>query len=449
MSIAARAALLKDARLPPSTAKRARQAILNWSNGYASFSEEFVTNVLEWVGVGPDCLLLDPMAGTGTVLLEAQRRGIPCIVADLNPMFALLNSLKGRALLSRQDQIIGKCTEFAERLRRVEREIPKGSQQSAGWFSDRQLELIRRMRALVGLNLSSLSRPRFVSHSSAPSAVADRFIVGALALAAREFALYVGSSNRTWLKPGGIDTMVSVSDCFTRQAGLMMHALDDAYRGMASTRSPKYCSLWSSALSLPLPARSVDLILTSPPYPNRMDYMRMSGPSVQLLDRLYDLDLGRLGGEMIATNKVRHLAPDARPVNLRGTDGRYLTKLLTMIRDERKSDGSPVHGGRTYYYPYFAAYFWSLQRFLREAARVITVDGAVVLVVQDSFRRGIQIEMNKAVRALARAEGLTPTVVAQHPLRNYFGRIRPGVASDPVRRFQTEHVIVMTLGPVQ
>ena len=103
-----------------------------------------------------------------------------------------------------------------------------------------------------------------------------------------------------------------------------------------------------------------------------------------------------------------------------------------------------MHGSRTYYYPYFAAYFASLQRVLREATRVLNYDGVAVFVVQDSFRRGFKIEMDRVVCALARSVGLVPTVVAQHNLRRYFGRIRPGVAANPERRFQTEHTVAMT-----
>ncbi len=60
----------------------------------AKFISEIPRAVLEALSVPPGTAVLDPFVGSGTTLVECQRRGIPCVGIDLNPIACLMSRVK-------------------------------------------------------------------------------------------------------------------------------------------------------------------------------------------------------------------------------------------------------------------------------------------------------------------------------------------------------------------
>ena len=76
----------------------------------------------------------------------------------------------------------------------------------------------------------------------------------------------------------------------------------------------------------------VDLVITSPPYANRLDYTRLWAPELQLLAAMLDFDPDSIKSDQIGTTVVRSemaggspgLTPSAvHPANAAGYSGRY------------------------------------------------------------------------------------------------------------------------------
>ena len=60
----------------------------------AKFIAEIPRALLESLPIAPDTAVLDPFSGSGTTLVECQRRGIPTIGIDLNPIACLITRVK-------------------------------------------------------------------------------------------------------------------------------------------------------------------------------------------------------------------------------------------------------------------------------------------------------------------------------------------------------------------
>src|SRR5713226_3285774 len=60
----------------------------------AKFIAEIPRKVFSFIPVPPSTAILDPFAGSGTTLLEAQRSGLNFVGLDLNPIAVLISRVK-------------------------------------------------------------------------------------------------------------------------------------------------------------------------------------------------------------------------------------------------------------------------------------------------------------------------------------------------------------------
>lgn len=105
--------LVQD-RLDVNTKKRAN--LFNWRG---QFTPEFVEYIIETFGCNSNSLILDPFAGSGTVLIESAIKGISSIGFEINPAaFHMANFYKysGLELKKRQDIVMGIESKLAPAL---------------------------------------------------------------------------------------------------------------------------------------------------------------------------------------------------------------------------------------------------------------------------------------------------------------------------------------------
>ncbi len=122
-----------------------------------------------------------------------------------------------------------------------------------------------------------------------------------------------------------------------------------------------------------------DLLITSPPYPNRMSYIRELRPYMYWLGYLSsgrdagDMDWAAIGGTWgIATSR---LAEWERSSN--GFCPAYLNSVLSRIRGADKKSGVVLSN-------YVAKYFEDMWRHLRDIANIMSVGGTVHYIVGNS-----------------------------------------------------------------
>jgi hypothetical protein len=142
------------------------------------------------------------------------------------------------------------------------------------------------------------------------------------------------------------------------------------------------------ARNLPIESGTIDLVLTSPPYLNAIDYMRCSKFSLIWMG----YTVGELGGirtESVGTESGDQEAYENEDIKRIIADLKLSPKL--SLRNERV----------------LAHYIEDMHRAVGETARVLTPGGKAVYVVGENTVRGTFIPNAKIVAAVAEFSGLT------------------------------------------
>lgn len=369
-----------------------RSARHGWHPFPAKFPPALPHRFVEALTV-PGDTVLDPMAGSGTSLVEAQRLGRRAVGCDIDPLarriaLAKLTPLDLPAALAAGRAVLD---EAHTRLRTGRDALEAGltdrfdheSRQFVDyWFPPaQQLELhalahgIARIpqeavRRFLEVVLSStiitksggVSLARDLAHTR-PHRVLDKKPKSAVAEFARR-----------------LDRSLGAEPPLRHRLPVGRGAPDAAMRRSAEMRS-------ASAAATGLSVRSVDLVVTSPPYANgAIDYMRAHKFSLVWLGWSLS-ELTALRREYLGHDAVLGGANSPLPDSCR-------TTLEALGRLDRRK--AAVLG----------RYFSEMLAVMREMRRVLRPGGAAVVVIGSSVLRGLDVRTHEALGALGEAAGL-------------------------------------------
>jgi hypothetical protein len=201
----------------------------------------------------------------------------------------------------------------------------------------------------------------------------------------------LGGSNPTWTKRAGDyvptpDVLRAAQETVTQAARAYVEGLTDLNNEFTATFT--CCDVAALRRS---PA-SLDAIITSPPYPNRTDYIRHYLPAVEVLIAEDAHEERRLRENQIGTPLIRQ-----RPVSDR------LPQSVQDIIEAVRSHHS--YASERYYAKGFAYYFTDLQNALRQFREWLRVGGSLILVVQDAHYKEMRIPVADLVTDLTLAVG--------------------------------------------
>jgi hypothetical protein len=321
----------------------------------------------------PGATVLDPMAGSGTVVRTATDRGLRGVGFDVDPLAVLMARVWTRPidiqkLRLRANQVL---VEAAHRRDDVHLpwidDDPETSAFVEYWFAAPQRSELRRISHVLYSMRGPIADALRLSLS--------RIIITKLPGAGASLASDVSHS-----RPQRVldENSYCVHSGFARSVDRLAKCLEaHPPRGNASIDL-------GDARRLRIPDCTVDAIVTSPPYLNAIDYLRGHRLAlVWLKHRVGDLRVVRaesIGTERGPTHPDRD-APlisemtsclkgtEGLPTRFRGMLGRYAVDMATMMA---------------------------------EAYRVLKPGGNATLVVGDSTVRGIFIENSRIVKAAAR-----------------------------------------------
>ena len=132
---------------------------------------------------------------------------------------------------------------------------------------------------------------------------------------------------------------------------------------------------------------SIDLVLTSPPYFNAIDYMRCS-----------KFSLVWMGFNVGEIRKIRGESIGAESSMAEALDAKWVRSLINQL------DLKPALSNRDY--AVLARYVWDMGNALAEVSRVLRGGGRAVYVVGDSTIRGTFISNSLIVQAVAEKHGM-------------------------------------------
>jgi SAM-dependent methyltransferase len=326
--------------------------------------------------------VLDPMAGSGTVLAVARSKGHHAIGVDIDPLAVLISRVWTTAM--DPDEVRDKAAGVLARARAVFASLPTRDaypQQAdqdtrrfvAYWFDDYS----RRQLASLA---TSIGRVRDGHVRDALWCAFSRLIITKQAGASLAMDLAHSRPHKVFER-APIKPFRKFLSAVERIVG---NCIDSGSEG----RGPAARTREGDARELPLSDGSVDLVLTSPPYLNAIDYLRCSKFSL--------VWMGHSVGELRQT-RAECVGAEARdPAAQDDPDVRSILRELNLP--------SPVSDTMA---AFLRRYIYDMKLAVREAARVLAPGGSAVYVVGENTIRGAFIRNSLIVSRVAELAGLS------------------------------------------
>ncbi|MCK6538026.1 MAG: hypothetical protein L6Q84_34055 [Polyangiaceae bacterium] len=401
-----------------------------WYPYYAGYTEEFAAQVIEASNLGPKSTVLDPWNGCGTTTRVADVQGHTAIGIDINPVATLVASAK---LARAQDAI--HVTGLAGRLAAHSLSAPAtltSGDPLRKWLCP---ALTRTYRSIEQGILADLAvrDGAVLSPSAQALPPLAAFLVLALQRAARHFAGIKTTSNPTWLRPKthaprhDAEALTGVWLETVRAMAMDLEAAEaDAHR----TGSQVFLG---DARNLPLGDSAVDLVVTSPPYCTRIDYVVSTSFELAALgigDKQPSFD--ELRRTSMGTPLARRAAAPAAE-----TFPDEVASVLTRIREH------PSKASSSYYYKTYAQYFSDSMASVAELRRVLKPGAAAVLVVQSSYYKDIYVDLPELYVAMGQALDMRASIAAEYDVNRFLAQINSRSTAHRKSTSHREAVVVL------
>ncbi len=304
--------------------------------------------------------VLEPFCGTGTTPLVAAERGLHCEAFDINPFLVWFAAVKTVNYTSDDlwaTQAAAADVAQAARTPAADEWVPPIHNVARWWLGRRAFVLGAMHRAIVA------AFPE-------PLPARDLLLV-AFCQVVIEWSAAAFNHQSMSFKVEGLDLFAE--DDAEQMAHAFRRAVSDVIASAGTPVPGSVCIRLADARHVPPSDEPFDLVVTSPPYPNRMSYIRELRPYMYWLGFLDEareageLDWQAIGGTWgIATSRVEKWTPSGVPIPFEG-----FAAILAAIRAQSGLLANYVHR----YFEDTARHIASLRPVLRPGARVHYIVG--------------------------------------------------------------------------
>ncbi len=337
----------------------------------------------------PGEIVMDSMVGSGTTAIAALRAGRSVVGTDLDPM-ALLLSRVGTTVFD-PDEAKSALAEIGARAqRRIDRGLRVGTARAS--FAEKDQEFLkywfppRSQKELFALAQEIAATPDGKDRDLAWVVLSS--LISATS-AGSSYALDISRSRPHKVEDKRIVNPLEAWDARAESAISRLPFTEEA-----SGDGHKVWLRRADARKLPVADASIDLVVTSPPYLNAIDYMRSHKFSLLWMGRpLSELRVVR--GKMIGTERGMY-SPDSLPSKLEDTIEDSIEKSTRLGQVRR--------------------YLSDMRRVLLEIKRVLRPGGAVVMALGPSIISTEEPDAGEVIGSLAESVGLVKVGTALRAL---------------------------------
>jgi len=367
-------------------------------------------------------VILDPMMGSGTVIQVAHQAGHHAIGMDVDPLAVLMTKVAISSIDERRfDRLVSAVLYQAKNLRLDEVNLSwfddETEKFSNYWFAPRQRNVLKR--------LAHVFRHNRQFNNAAAEGNALRIALSRLIVTKERGASLARDVSHS--RPHKVihdnNNDFDVYEHFEKLAGRLKSAL--ASNGRGSRPSLRL----GDARRLPwVRDQSIDMIVTSPPYLNAIDYMRG-----------HRLSLIWLGHNLASLRQIRSESIGAE----RGPDSESLHEGIKKIR----AAFGKIQKLPNRHQKMVERYALDLFLMMKQARRVLKPAGEAVFVVGNSCLKETFISNARGIEEAARLAGLKLIEENERELPNQ-NRYLPTPSSRETalgRRMRTESVLTFRL----
>jgi SAM-dependent methyltransferase len=325
--------------------------------------------------------ILDPMMGSGTVLAVARAHGHSAIGIDIDPLAVLLSRVWTNPI--DVSKAAHKAAEVLERAKAdFDRRIPGNAYPRHADTETRQF---------IRYWFDVYARRQLSSLAKAINGVHDDGL---------RDALWCAFSRLIITKQSGASLAMDLSHSrphkafdlapikpFNKFLAAVRHVLKNCIDSDQPDQGLATSTVLGDARRLPIDDGTVDLVLTSPPYLNAIDYIRCSKFSLVWMGYTIS-ELTGIRTESVGTESS---SPDA-------SEKESIRRIIAELRLSPKL--SARHEG------ILAHYIDDMHNSVEEVSRVLSIGGKAVYVVGENTVRGTFIPNAKIVSAVAEVAGL-------------------------------------------
>ena len=387
----------------------------------------------------PGDIILDPMLGSGTTLIEAVRLGRRAVGCDIDPLARMISAAKlthidaSEALQTGLDISSAAEDDCRKQRRKLQKAFNSRFDKKTAdfihyWFlPQHQLELLSLLQHIEELPHGGIREFLKVVYSSTIIAKS-----GGVSLA-RDLAHTRPHKDKE--KTPGSTFLEFVKRLERSVAAISKDPLHRtapsvSINGLTSTEAQGPCSQAevhdATAANTGLQSESIDLIVTSPPYANNaIDYMRAHKFSLVWFGWKIS-DLGKIRAQYLGHDALTETEYNNLPKQCEQT-----IASLTQ-RDDRKADT-------------LRRYFGEMAAVISEMHRVLKQGKPAVIVVGTSTLRGMDVQTHKGLASIGESYGFNLAAIGARRLdrdkRMLPARWDPQEDSQIEARMQEEYVI--------
>jgi len=363
------------------------------THGLHRFPAKYIPQVPRWAlreFARPGDMVLDPFLGSGTTSVEAASFPVTSVGVEFDPLAIEIARAKADPPPSAGVEAVWLAVMAAWRdLASEASGLPMaGVDNDDHWFA------VDTRRSIAGL----LAAVDVID----PPADVRRFLLVLLSSVLRRVSRADDQSMKTYVSGTNPKTPPSVEEVLGPAYERALAGLRE-FEARRDAAAPPAQIIQGDARELPLPDASVDLVITSPPYLDSVDYQYNMmveyfwlGPALGVADRG-------------SWNQLRRLATGAkRPL---GSEVEIPAAVRDLVDVE---DVAPARARAV------SAYLADLDRHFEEAARCVRTGGRYVLVIGNSSSEHKPVPVHDCLVRLAQAHGFALENAFGYRLRRHY-----------------------------
>jgi DNA modification methylase len=362
-----------------------------WFRYSAGFSAEWAEQLIREYSPS---IVLDPFAGSGTTLLAAEAAGVLAYGYDSHPFVARLATAK-----THWNQPDGKLLEAKKELLRV-------ASQNMSPEMGVVPELLNKCYTPEVLLHLYILRDAYLSCALRFDSEISQLLWLAITAVLRSCS-FVGTAQWQYVLPNKRKS--KSLDPFTAFEQKIADMVEDmSILRSTGCRSDAVVLLQDArTMSEIVPLNSIDLVVTSPPYPNNYDYADATRLEMMFWGEIRGwCDLQETVRQFIIRSCSQHAT--AEKLNL---ETLLADKSVDSIREELSivcnelAEVRKTKGGKKAYHTMIAAYFCDLSKVFQALRPICKIGSTLCFVIGDSAPYGIYVPVEKWLGRLAIASG--------------------------------------------